>query len=404
MSAMEKFEETMRNAIDQGIIPGAVVVATNKSDKPPRTSTNGLGTLNYTKAFGKTGVSPDSMPMTLQSTFWIASCTKLLTAIACLQCAEKGLFSFESPEDVARLLPEYANPEILTGFDDQGNAILKPAKNRLTLRHMLTHSSGIGYDFYSPQLMAWRKSKNQNSRSGDMSFEDYVMPLLFEPGESWEYGCGTDWAGLLVERASGLKLDAYMKQHIWAPLGIENLTFHLETNEEVKRQLVNVSARVPSSGLLVHSPSPLIADPAKDAMGGGGVYGNPIDYSRILASILRDDGKLLKSESVERLFRPEISEASKRTLMERVPAGSIGPSGTDVSWSLGGMVNSEDVDGRRRKGSLAWGGLPNLFWWIDREGGVTGIYASQIVPPRDPQSGALFSEFEKMVYTTASSL
>ncbi|KZP22310.1 beta-lactamase [Athelia psychrophila] len=386
MSA-DHFEETVRSAINKGIIPGCVVVATNKS-----------GTLDYAKAFGNAGVLPDSKPLTLQSTFWIASCTKLMTAVAAMQCVEKGLFSLDSPDDVARLLPEYAAPEILTGFDDQGKPILAPAKNRITLRQMLTHSSGMGYDFSSPQLIAWRKSRNEENAAFKMDIQGYVTPLLYEPGEGWEYGAGADWAGAMVERASeGLTLNAYMKKNIWQPLDIKHITFHLETNEEVRGQLVNVSARVPDTGLLVHYPRPLISDPAKDGLGGGGVYGSPVEYLRVLGSLLRDDGKLLQSASVDELFRPQLSKASKLAWMKIVPAGNI-PVGTDASWGLGGMTTLEDVDGRRRKGSVAWGGLPNLFWWMDRETGVVGVYASQIVPPRDAQSKELFEAFERHVY------
>ncbi|KZP22318.1 hypothetical protein FIBSPDRAFT_890437 [Athelia psychrophila] len=126
-----------------------------------------------------------------------------------------------------------------------------------------------------------------------------------------------------------------------------------------------------------------------DGLGGGGVYGSPVEYLRVLGSLLRDDGKLLQSASVDELFRPQLSKA--------IPAGNI-PVGTDASWGLGGMTTLEDVDGRRRKGSVAWGGLPNLFWWMDRETGVVGVYASQIVPPRDAQSKELFEAFERHVY------
>ncbi|KZP18359.1 beta-lactamase/transpeptidase-like protein [Athelia psychrophila] len=386
MSA-DDFEKIIRNAIDKGVIPGCVVVATNKS-----------GTLNYSKAFGKAGVLPDSKPLNLQSTFWIASCTKLMTAVAAMQCVEKGLLSLESPEDVARLLPEYAAPDILTGFDDEGKPILTPAKNRITLRQLLTHSSGMGYDFSSPQLIAWRKSRNEEKAAFIMDIQGYVTPLLYEPGEGWEYGAGADWAGQMVERASGgLTLNAYMEKNIWQPLNIKHIAFHLETNEEVKRHLVNVSARVPDTGLLVHYPRPLISDPAKDSLGGGGAYGSPIEYLRVLGSLLRDDGKLLQSASIDELFRPQLSETSKRAWMQHTPDGNI-PVGTDVSWGLGGMTTLEDVDGRRRKGSVAWGGMPNLFWWMDRETGVAGVYASQIIPPGDMQSNELFEAFERHVY------
>lgn len=153
-----------------------------------------------------------------------------------------------------------------------------------------------------------------------------------------------------------------MEKHIWEPLGIKNIAFHLEKNEEARQQLVNISARDPSTGLMVHSPESVISDPAQDAMGGAGAYGNPTEYAKVLRSVLLDDGKLLKSESVDEMFRAQLSEASKRIWMEIAPDGNIGPAGTEASWGLGGQMNLEDVEGRRRKGSIAWGGYPNLFW------------------------------------------
>ncbi|KAF7980349.1 hypothetical protein HWV62_38787 [Athelia sp. TMB] len=272
MMATVDFEDIMRDAIDKGATPRGVV------------------------ASRKAGVLPDAKPLTLQSTFWITSCTKLLTAIACLQCVEQGLFSLNSPNDVTKLLPEYAHPEILIGqsYDETSREQNYIAADAYPL-------NGMGHDLnYIPRLIARRKGRNE-------------APRAFR--EEWEYGAGADWVGAMVERASGLKVSAFMQKHIWEPLSIKCLTFHVESNEMVREHLVSFSARNPDTNPLEHPPDSITANPAPDAMGGAGVYGSLVDYAAVLGSILKDDGKLLNSDSVEEERRPHLSEASKRLFM-----------------------------------------------------------------------------------------
>ncbi|KZP22694.1 beta-lactamase [Athelia psychrophila] len=396
-------DEIFRAAIENKVIPGVVLVATNKA-----------GTLNYAKAFGQTGVSPDAKPLTLDSTFWLASTSKLITTIAALQCVERGLFSLDSPDDIARLLPELAAPEILTGFDAEGKPVTTPAKNRITLRQMLTHTAGMTYEFMDPLLSTWRKTP-EGSRAHDDAFVGaYLMPLVYEPGTSWRYSMGIDWAGKLVERANGgVALEAYMQQYIWGPLNMQDITFHLEKNARVAQRRVEMTARVPDSELLVldTTKNMFAPDVVSYASGGVGLWGSASDYLKVLTSILRDDGKLLGSETVAEMFKPQLSPASKddwMTLLKN-PAGNAAltgnvPMGMELSWGIGGFQSLEDMPGgRRKKGSLAWIGLPNLFWWIDPEAGVAGLYASQIVPT-DRKSTDLFATFEKDVYDQARAL
>ncbi|KAF7978978.1 hypothetical protein HWV62_44231 [Athelia sp. TMB] len=401
-------ENTFDNAIEANAIPGAVLVATNRSGLFPYPLTQrryltirGTGTLNYERAFGKAGASPNSKPMTLDSVFWIASCTKLMTAIAVLQCVERGLFALDSSSDVARLLPEYAAPEIVTAFDEHGKPIMKAASSGITLRHLLTHTSGMGYDTRGP-LALWRESRGE--QPGCAFLGDLAMPLTFEPGKSWDYSTGVDWAGKMVERANGgISLDKYMQAHLWEPLGLRSMTFHLEQKEDSREQLVEMARRAPETGLLTPSTGNIIANPSKDSMGGIGVYASARDYLQILASLLRDDCRLLTPSGVEELFKPQLSQACKNAWMGKAGArhyvltGGLAV-GTDLTWALGGTSTEQDIDGRRKKGSMSWGGLPNLFWWIDRETGITGMYASQVVPQGDAKSCELFADFEKLVY------
>ncbi|KZP22362.1 beta-lactamase [Athelia psychrophila] len=404
--APSTFEDDFQAAVENKVIPGAVLVATNTS-----------GTLNYAKAFGSTGVSPDAQPLTLDSTFWLASCTKLMATVAALQCVERGLFSLDSPEDVARLLPEFKTPDIVTSeLAEHGRTTTKlhPAKNGITLRQLLTHTCGMANDFGNPALLAWRHSRGEEGCHFEVDISKLQAPLVFEPGEGWDYSTGLDWAGQMVERANGgILLETYMQENVWGPLGMRSTTFHLERNESVRTRLAGLSERVPETGLLVPAPA-IMADPARDATGGAGAYASAPDYLQVLTSILRDDGTLLKSATVAEMFTQQLQTTtdaipgSQDAWMDKLRSGNISvgidPTPADITWGIGGTLLLEDLDGRRQKGTLAWWGYPNLFWWIDRKAGVTGFYAGQVLPARDAKSMELFARFEKEIYQRAKAL
>ena len=295
-----------------------------------------------------------------------------MTTICALQCVEQGLFSLDSSEDVKRLIPEMAEAEILTGFDaaSDGAPITKRAGKKFTLRQMLTHSSGMGYDSFSPTLIKWRKTRGEGSLAlcGDL-VKGCQMPLLFEPGEGWEYSVAIDWVGMMVERANdGIKLGEYMQKYIWDPFDMTSTTFHLEEKPDVEARLPNMSARTPT-GDLAFIPGHVIKNPARDDLGGAGSYSSAPDFLKVLASILRNDGQLLQTQTVHEMFRPQLARQAKEMFQKvlRMPeandqlTGGV-KIGTSVNWGLGGFLVEEDMEGGRRKGSMAWGGMPNLYW------------------------------------------
>ncbi|KZP27299.1 beta-lactamase/transpeptidase-like protein [Athelia psychrophila] len=328
------------------------------------------------------------------------------------KCVERGLLSLDSPDDIARLLPEIAAPEILS-LDATGTPITVPAKNRITLRQLLTHTSGLSYEFMDPRLATWRKSPagRRAAAHSDLFTAKFLLPLVYEPGEAWMYSIGLDWAGKLVERANGgVALEAYMQQHIWDPLGIQDITFHLEKKPRVKENLVEMTARVAESGFLIPAENEYIPEKIKIEQGGAGLWGSAPEYLKVLASILRDDGKLVNSATITEMFKPQLGPASQEAWMKMLRAMDStltvnAASSTEFSWGLGGQYNLDDMpEGRRKKGSLAGGGLPNLFWWIDPAAGVAGLYASQVIPTGDPKSTEMFAEFEKDIYKQTQAL
>lgn len=295
-----------------------------------------------------------------------------MTTIAAFQCIERGLFSLDSADDVQRLIPERAAlDDIITGVDDSDALILKKATSRMTLRHLLTHTSGVSYDMIDPLLEQWRKSRGEEGQSlcGEVS-KGFLIPLLFNPGDGWIYGASLDWAGRMIERANdGKTLGEFMKENIWDPLGMTSTTFHLEHEEHIRTRLASTSVRLPSGDIAPYT-DPLLADPARDDIGGAGAYSSASDYIKVLASILRNDGVLLRTESIDEMFTPQLTAVQKAAFSKLVHSApemndlltSGLKLGTDVNWGLGGILIQEDVADGRKKGSMYWSGMPNLHW------------------------------------------
>jgi CubicO group peptidase (beta-lactamase class C family) len=247
-------------------------------------------------------------------------------------------------------------------------------------RHLLSHSSGFGYDLMNPNLAQWRLSRNEAPGvKGLPILERVTMPLSFEPGTGWEYGCSTDWVGVLITRLTNISLEAYFQRNVFGPLGIKNLTFHREGNEDVERELVKMSARggIPEPMFTIPVRNDegvkwfdeeIYDNPTVDEYGGVGLVGSPVDYFKILESILRDDGKLLKGETVEEMFKGQLSEGGREAYQAFSGLGFYKEAfashgeGVRVDYALGGMVVLDDEGTGRKRATLSWSGLPNLLW------------------------------------------
>ncbi|MCJ1360488.1 MAG: hypothetical protein MMC33_010493 [Icmadophila ericetorum] len=389
---MATFEEVFEKACVEKEIPGAVLVATDKT-----------GSFKYAKAFGSRSLGEPEEPLALDTMMWTASCTKLQTSIACLQCIEKGLFTLD--DDVTKWLHEFRDSEIITGFED-GKPQMKKATKAMTLRHLLTHSSGLAYDVFDPKLMAWRASRGEKLSRGKTIPDKYTLPLLYEPGEWWSYSVGIDWAGKLLERAlnNGQSLGDYLNEHVWKPLGINSMTFHLRDRPDLQERMAVMSQRSPETGKAVHSGEDLMGEVVDD-FGGAGCYCCAPEYLKILQSILANDGKLLKPETVtDIMFQPHLSKKSQAGLMKTTadPAWQNALGGLPVDagkdWGIGGLLTLADLPGTRKSGTMTWGGLPNLTWFIDPTSGLCGLTAMQMTPPGDAKAVELIHVYERGLY------
>ncbi|GKZ27033.1 hypothetical protein AbraIFM66951_001794 [Aspergillus brasiliensis] len=350
-----ELEASFEKAIEDGVFPGVVVAATNKA-----------GSLKYVKALGKTSCNNMGEPLSSQSIMAYASMTKLMTCIAALQLVERGIISLD--EDVGPLLPELAQLKILTGWDEDGKPLLRERINPITLRHLLTHTAGTGYDMTNPDLARFSAFQGRQINSGETVKERFGYPLTYEPGTSFEYGTGIDWVGQLVEKLSGQDLESYMRDNIWGPLGIQRITFWPSAEPDIRKHQVHMAIREPHSRRVTDFTGRFLTEGVTECFGGQGAYGDMESYLKILYSLLVDDEKLLSQQTTAELFKPQLGHSSKHHLNEHIrshpPSSFIGIFDTELEydWGLGGILTTQDTPSGRLKGTLSWSGKPNLFW------------------------------------------
>ncbi|KAJ9149480.1 Beta-lactamase [Pleurostoma richardsiae] len=401
---MSDFEKLVEKAVEDRTVPGVVLLAKDKSGK-----------VNYSKAFGRRSLRPGyEEPLQTNDIYTLMSLSKLITTIAALQVVERGLISLDA--DLASHLPELAAQPVLRGFkpdsapSDPSAAILGPRTKPITLRHLLTHSSGLGYPFLSPTLGRYCAAAGLETglASGAPSVEaQFLYPLLFEPGEGFTYGSGLDWAGRLIERLTGLDLESYLAANVFAPLGIKDATFYPERRPDLTPRLVDLATRDPATGKIVPTPGekPQVPAPAKAAFGGQGLCADLNDYLLVLESLLRDDRRLLRPETAALMFQPQLEPKAREACLKTFEdpswaVGSVPPTG-EYDWALGGLLVDGDAHEYRQNGCLLWGGLYNIAWFVDRKAGVAGIIGAQMVPTADPEVEKLIVAFEKEVYSMA---
>lgn len=338
---------------------------------------------------GATGTRDSSgAPLAVDSIFAIASMTKAVTTVAALQLVEQGKVSLDEP--VSRLLPKLANLQVLDGFDPSGKPVLRPAKTPVTLRHLLTHTSGLCYSTWDLQAFRYGKAVGAEGNAA-------APPLMFEPGTRWQYGTGVDQAGLLVEAVSGLSLEDYFQARILKPLGMTDTSYIVP--ESKFDRLVTGYARQPD-GSLKSNPRRLPAVP-KTFSGGGGLYSTAADYVRFMQMILHRGGGILQPKTVASMEVNQIGSATAGKMKTFAPEVSsdvdIQP-GQAEKWGLGFLINTTAYPGGRSAGSLAWAGLYNTYYWIDPKRARCGVLLMQFLPFADREALGLLGDFERAVY------
>jgi CubicO group peptidase (beta-lactamase class C family) len=378
LAAAPSIDGTLRNGIVQRKIPAAVAIAAS-TDK-----------VLYTGAFGTR--DPSGVAVSPHSIFAIASMTKAVTTVAALQLVEQGKVTLDEP--VSRVLPQLADPKVLDGFDGgTGKPILRPAKTPITLKHLLTHTSGLCYDIWDGNMFRYA------STTGPSANDAAVPPLMFEPGTRWQYGTGLDFTGRLVEALSGMSLEDYFQAKIFRPLEMADTTYILP--ESKFDRLVTGYQRQPD-GTLKPATRRRPAPP-KEFNGGGGLYSTAGDYVRFLQMILHKGRGILKPKTVESMEVNQIGSATAGKMKSYQPELSsdvdMQPGATE-KWGLGFLINTTPYAGGRSAGSLAWAGISNTFFWIDPKRSRCAVLLMQFRPFVDKEAMGLLGDFERAVYST----
>jgi CubicO group peptidase (beta-lactamase class C family) len=386
MTPRPLIDAALRQATDSREVPGVVAMAATDRG------------LLYEGAFGRRALDGPE-PMTLDSVFRIASMTKAITSVAAMQLVEQGKLALESP--VPDIDPTLGAPQVLEGFDSAGAPRLRPAKRPITLRHLLTHTAGFGYDMWDADLGRYLQTAGLPAR-GTGRVASIRMPLVFDPGERWEYGINTDWVGRLVEAASGRPLDAYFRERIFGPLGMSD-SGYVTTPEQRARQ-ARLHHRQPDGSLL---PQPL--EPPTTAgefwSGGGPLYSTGRDYLQLLQMLLHggtwNGASVLRPETVALMGQNHTGAIPAGVMKTALPAMSCDVDffpGARVRWALGYMLNLDPGPNGRRAGTVSWGGIFNTYYWLDPVRRVTGLIMTQILPFADPRVLALYGRFERAIY------
>lgn len=351
----------------------------------------------YEGAAGKRRIDGDAA-ITTNDVFALFSTTKAITATAALQLVEEGALDLDAP--ASEYAPEIGELQVIEGFGDDGAPQLRAPRSIPTTRQLLTHTGGFGYDFFDEVYSRLADEQGQPSVI-TATKAALTTPLLFDPGERWQYGINLDWVGQVVERLRGKRLGEVFEERIFQPLGIQNMSFVLR--EDFRSRLAEMHARN-ADGTLTPMDFELPTPPKVD-FGGHGLYGTVGDYMRFIRMWLNDGagehGRVLKQETVEMAVQNHLGDLPVTMLPGVIPSLSNDAEffpGQSKSWSLPFMINNEEAPTGRPAGALGWAGLANLFYWIDRENGYGGFWATQILPFGDPTSFTKYMDFETALY------
>ena len=336
--------------------------------------------------------------MTVDTVGAIYSMTKPLTGVAAMHAVEAGLLELDAP--ASRVRPELGLIEVLDGWDDDGEPLLRPPRTAITLRNLLTHTSGFSYDICNAETQRYVEYSGMPTLSSGR-LAALRQPLMFDPGERWEYGIGIDWVGQMIEAVAGCTLSDYLTEHVLEPLGMHDTAFRRVAVPTDR--MASMHARL-ADGSFVAIERQEGAVPEFDE-GGGGVVGTMADYARFLRMVLRggelDGRRVLAAETVGLMAQNHIGELRVRRLPTTNPLVSLDAEffpGTPKRWGLTWQIDEQPQVTGRPAGTLMWAGLSNCFHWIDRRTGIAGCSMTQLLPFVDERALSSYYDVEAAVY------
>jgi len=379
----ERLDQILLAGIERGAAPGAVSAVLDS------TGIRWMGAAGVSTLGTDDAMQPDTV-------FALHSMTKSIVSVAALRLVELGVLDLDEPASSwCPWLAEttvFASPDSVTEF--------RPPTRPITLRHLLTHTSGFGYAIWNAQLGEWMEATG-HPRSL-LERRSLHVPLSFDPGTRWEYGIGIDWAGLVIEAATGQTLGEHLHEVILEPLGMHDTTFH--PDHALRKRLAGRHQRLADGTLAVLDGDPPIN--GEFETGGGGLYGTVPDFCRFLAVLLGEGAahgvELVSPERMRALaFTNQIGEVRVQELRSTDLALSEHAEffpGDPKGHSLVGQINLVPAHTGRGAGTLAWAGMANCYFWVDPAASVAGVYASRMFPFADAGSLGLAHELEAAVY------
>ena len=370
-------DEMFEAAIAKQEIPGVVAAVVNKSE------------LLYLKALGKQDVGKN-IPMAKDTVFRIASMTKPVTSVAVMMLLEQGKLRLD--DAASQYLPALKGREVLATLNEQdGTYTTRPAKQEMSIRHLLTHTSGLGYGFANHTVAKLQEKTRKPPRD---------LPLLFDPGTKWQYSTSTGLLGDIVKQLTGQPLEAYFQANIFRPLGMVDTSFYLP--EEKMTRLVT-SHRREATGL-VENPNP--AKFTGSESGEGGLVSTASDYAAFLQMLLNEGSlrgtRLLKAVSVRQMTSNQIGPVVVGEMPAVMPrTASTFPFGAGKDkFGLGFQITMTEgrTSHERSTGSYAWAGISNTHFWVDPKRGIGVVFLTQQLPFYDATTMEVLKRFERLLY------
>jgi CubicO group peptidase (beta-lactamase class C family) len=376
----EALSRQLSNAVSRGDTPGVVALVVGPND------------VLYEAAAGKLGIAYD-VAMPANAIFAIASMTKPVTSVAIMMLFEEGKLKLDDP--VSKYLPGFDNLQVITKFNEKDATYeTRPAKRPITIRHLLTHTSGISYSAFNSIEYRLKEVTKKN---------EWELPLVDDPGDKWHYGPSTVVLGMIVEKITGDSLEAYFQQHIFQPLGMTDTSYAVPLTKQSR--VATKHSRI--NGVLQEQPQkPISATPTAPFRGDGGLYSTAQDYGRFMQIFLNGGrlgaAKILSKSSVKMMGENnigpifvELQPTMDESLAKPFPLGA----GHD-KFGLGFQIASSDPQYAkfRSAGSLSWAGIHNTEFWIDPAKHVGVVMMMQVLPFYDEGAIRTLRDFEELAY------
>ena len=385
MQIKNRLDQLFADAVAGGKVPGVIATVGDRDG------------VIYEGAFGDRAPGGDK-PMCSDSIAWLASMSKAITSVAAVQLVERGRLDLDAP--ATEWVPQIGEAQVLTGFDADGRPTFRPPRRPVTLRHLLTHTAGFSYEIWNTDIQKVQAAFDIPGIT-DCRNKSLTTPLLFDPGEGWDYGIGIDWAGRMIEAVSGVTLGQFLAKNLFEPLGMTDTAFRI--SPAMRERLAAIYLR-DDQGRLAPFAFEIPQEP-EFQMGGGGLYGTAGDYLLFLRMLLNGGQlageRVLRPETVALLGMNHAGSNRVTKLKAAIPLTNDAEffPGIAKSWSLAFQINDAPAPTGRPAGGLMWAGLANSYYWLDQASGLAGVYVTQIFPFADHGSLPLYYDFESTVYS-----